>query len=657
MKLEQFLDARFLGNVKVSPNKSRFAFLASHAEIKNNAYNHTLYIGHENKTKKMRKLGKNNGYVFLSESKILIDLQSVKEEEKALEEEAKKSFYYLDVDTNKLTKAFTLPFRASLVERVNEHVVLLSGQMSEEEHILYTGTEEQRKEYLQTEKKQKLYEDIEELPYYFNGQGFIANTYKQLFLYDIKEDRIKPIFKKDFHLEDSVLSIDGTSLYYTGKTKENVRSFTSKIYVYDLLNDSHETVYNKTDYSINKLVLLKDKLVVAASDMTEYGLNQNSDFYRVEDGEMTLLADFKEALGNTIGTDMRLLGSKQFLVLDDILYFVTTINDHSEICTLNLDGELRYVYQMPGSIDGLFEVQGQVYVLGMKEQKLQEIYTLDLKEGKLEMLTRLNSYVLTNTYVAKPKKVVVKKKNHTVLGYVLLPKDYDKNQTYPAILDIHGGPKTVYGKIYYHEMQYWANLGYIVFFANPRGSDGKGNEFADIRGKYGTIDYADLMDFTKKVLKKYPAIDQNNLFVTGGSYGGYMTNWMVGQTDIFKAAVTQRSISNWLSFYGTSDIGYYFASDQTDGHPLEDMDKLYEQSPIKYAMNMKTPLLFIHSDMDLRCPMEQAQQLYAILKTNGVDTKLVWFKDETHELSRGGKPQARIKRLSDITDWFEKYRN
>jgi dipeptidyl aminopeptidase/acylaminoacyl peptidase len=192
-------------------------------------------------------------------------------------------------------------------------------------------------------------------------------------------------------------------------------------------------------------------------------------------------------------------------------------------------------------------------------------------------------------------------------------------------------------------------------FANPRGSDGKGNEFADIRGKYGTIDYEDLMDFLDACLEKAPAINQDKLYVTGGSYGGFMTNWIVGHTNRFKAAATQRSISNWLSFYGTSDIGYYFASDQADGHPIHDLDKLYEQSPIKYAMHIKTPLLFIHSDKDHRCPIEQAQQLYAILKTNHVDTKLVWVKDENHELSRSGKPQARIKRLKEITEWFKNH--
>jgi len=657
LELDQFLQAKFLGNVKLSPSKKQFAFLASLADTKKNEYHHTLYLGDQKEIKKMRKLGKNSGYLFLNDDQVLIDLQRTKKEEEALKKEARKSFYYLDLKTNAFKEAFTLPFRAGLEARINDHVVLLSSQMTKEEHILIEGTEEQRKAFLKEEKKESLYEDIDHLPYHFNGQGFTTGKVKQLFLYDLKEDHIKPILDAQFSLGTYALSEDGNKLYYTGKEKEPVMTYTSKVYVYDLVKDEHHVLYDQTDYNISMIKEVDGEIILAAKDMVDFGLNQNADFYKLKKGKLHLLAKFGQAIGNTVGTDMRLLGSDQSFVKDGALYFVSTIDDHTEVYKLSLDGDLQSVYQMKGAIDALFEVEDQFYLIGMKDQKLQEVYHLNVEDQKITMQTRLNSYTLANTYVAKPKRVLVKKANHEVKGYVLLPEDYDKNKTYPAILDIHGGPKTVYGTIYYHEMQYWANQGYIVFYANPRGSDGKGDTFADIRGKYGTIDYEDLMDFTDKVLKKYKNIDPDNLFVTGGSYGGFMTNWIVSHTNRFKAAVTQRSISNWMSFYGTSDIGYFFASDQTDGHPILDMDKLYTQSPIKYAMDIKTPLLFIHSDKDHRCPMEQAQQLYAVLKTNQVDTKLIWFKEETHELSRSGKPQARIKRLKDITSWFEHYKN
>jgi len=151
-------------------------------------------------------------------------------------------------------------------------------------------------------------------------------------------------------------------------------------------------------------------------------------------------------------------------------------------------------------------------------------------------------------------------------------------------------------------------------------------------------------------------IDHDQLFVTGGSYGGYMTNVVVTRTDRFKAAVTQRSICNWHSFYGTSDIGFFFTEWQ-HGHAdlWEDVEKLIKLSPLHYARNVKTPILILHSEQDLRCPMEQAEQWYVALKRLGVETKLVRFPDENHELSRSGKPKHRIERLEHIIGWFDEY--
>ena len=204
-------------------------------------------------------------------------------------------------------------------------------------------------------------------------------------------------------------------------------------------------------------------------------------------------------------------------------------------------------------------------------------------------------------------------------------------------------------------MQYWANEGYFVFFCNPVGSDGRGNAFADIRGKYGTIDYKNLMDFTDAVLEKYPQIDKKRIGETGGSYGGFMTNWIVGHTDRFACAATQRSISNWISFYGISDIGTYFSTDQTAGNIYDKLDKMWEQSPLKYVDQVKTPLLFIHSDEDYRCPLSQGLQFYTALADRNHMVRMCVFHGENHELSRSGKPKHRVRRLTEITDWMNRF--
>ena len=257
--------------------------------------------------------------------------------------------------------------------------------------------------------------------------------------------------------------------------------------------------------------------------------------------------------------------------------------------------------------------------------------------------------------MALPEPLSVRSRELDIGGWVLKPKDFDPEKQYPAILDIHGGPKTVYGPVFYHEMQLWASMGYFVFFCNPMGSDGRDNVFMDIRGHYGDTDFANLMDFTDAALKQYPQIDPKRLCVTGGSYGGFMTNWIIGHTERFCCAASQRSIANWTGFYGMSDIGFFFAGDQTDADLYETPERLWAQSPLKYAKNVKTPTLFIHSDEDYRCPLAEGIQMYAALADLGVETRLCLFHGENHELSRSGKPKHRQRRLKEITDWFEQH--
>ncbi len=175
-----------------------------------------------------------------------------------------------------------------------------------------------------------------------------------------------------------------------------------------------------------------------------------------------------------------------------------------------------------------------------------------------------------------------------------------------------------------------------------------------MRGDYGNGDYKDIMSAVDYIASKYDWIDSDNLGVTGGSYGGFMTNWIVGHTNRFKAAVTQRSISNWISFRGVSDIGYYFTDWQILAG-LDDLDKLWLHSPLKYAKDVETPLLILHGEEDIRCPIEQGEQLFIELKSRGKETEFVRFPESSHDLSRSGKPSLRIQRLAHIARWFEQY--
>jgi dipeptidyl aminopeptidase/acylaminoacyl peptidase len=206
-----------------------------------------------------------------------------------------------------------------------------------------------------------------------------------------------------------------------------------------------------------------------------------------------------------------------------------------------------------------------------------------------------------------------------------------------------------------HEFFYLASEGYVVHFCNPRGSQGYGEEHAGSIWKiWGTHDYNDVMTWTDHV-SKLPYIDEKRMGVTGGSYGGYMTNLIIGKTDRFKAAVTQRSVSNFISMWGSSDFNWMFQDEFSEKPPWEDLDRMWKQSPMKYIGNAKTPTLVIHSENDLRCDTEQAEQVYVALKKLGVPTELLRFPDSPHGLSRMGRTDRRIIRLEHIKGWFDRY--
>ncbi len=272
-----------------------------------------------------------------------------------------------------------------------------------------------------------------------------------------------------------------------------------------------------------------------------------------------------------------------------------------------------------------------------------------------KQLTSLNRDILRKLDVRRPKEIIVRGHDgYPIHGWILMPPNFNPKRKYPSIMQIHGGPRVQYGYSFFHEMQYLAAQGYVVYYCNPRGGQGYGREHAEcIVSKWGSLDYEDCMSMARYMADmKY--IDPKKMGVTGGSYGGYMTNWIVTHTQFFSAAVTQRSLSNFISFYGSSDIGFNIAR-EIKGSPYTDTDDWWEMSPIKHVRNCRTPLLVIHSEQDLRCPIEQGEQMFIALKMLKRPVEMVRFPGEPHGLSRGGRPDRRIARLEWILKWFDKY--
>ncbi len=288
--------------------------------------------------------------------------------------------------------------------------------------------------------------------------------------------------------------------------------------------------------------------------------------------------------------------------------------------------------------------------------KVGDIYWLEAAGGQPKQLTHLNDELFSKLNLTEPEEIWYTsfdgKKIH---AWVQKPPDFDANKKYPLILNIHGGPHAAYGFVFDHEFQWMAAKGYVVLYPNPRGSTSYGQEFGNIiQYHYPGDDYKDLMAGVDEVLKR-GYIDEKKLGVTGGSGGGLLTNWTIGQTTRFAAAVSQRDIANWADFWYVADFTL-FQESWFRKPPFEDPEDYKARSPITYIKNVTTPLMLILGEADWRTPPGAGgEEMFRALKYRKIPTVMVRFPNESHELSRSGQPWHRIERLQHIVGWFDKW--
>ncbi|MEP7137557.1 MAG: S9 family peptidase [Chloroflexota bacterium] len=341
------------------------------------------------------------------------------------------------------------------------------------------------------------------------------------------------------------------------------------------------------------------------------------------------------------------------------IYFQVGMHGSSMLKSIGVDGEnLRDVVGEGGMVSGFSFDKAQTkvaYHYGQMDDPGQ-VHVREVESGTTRILTRINREVLDRSDLSKVEEVWFKGPDKNPLqGWIMKPPSFNPRKKYPSILYIHGGPLTQYGKLFMHEFEVLAAQGYVVCFCNPRGGKGYGEEHAGaIWGAWGSADYDDLMAWTDYV-EKLPYIDSERMGVTGGSYGGYMTLWIIGHTKRFQAAITDRCVSNFVSEWGSSDMNWTFEYEVEAEPPYKDFKKWWDMSPMKYIGNAKTPTLVQHYENDLRCPIEQGEQVFVALKRLGVDTEFVRYPDEFHGMSRTGRTDRRIERIKHILRWFDKY--
>lgn len=628
-KLKDILGYDFLSGLEISPDGLKLAYKKTRGNYEDNKYETDLWIYDTKDDKNYPITDKGDASLFtFSKDKNLIY--------KSKSNDKKDSFKVYDgYGIGK--KAFDIKLDVKNIKWLKDDLYLIYGSDKKDEK------DKQKKE------KNKYFEKLDTLPFWFNGKGYLSKEKSAYYFYDAADDKLDKIVDSKFPNEIYHLAFNkdySKAIFVRANYDSNqVAESRESLVLFDIKTKTQKVLVDRI-FSFYTAEFLEDKIIFVGTDMKKGGINEDSFVYVADfDGNYEKITndEFDMSFGNSLGTDARYGSGKSFYKANDRLYFVVTQKETTKLYSINIKGDLKL--EIDDQVEDFAINNDDIYYLSMGKDSLAEIK----QNGQDQVLVENK----IKSEVGSIETFDFESNGDTLIGFVVIPPKFNKNKKYPTLLSIHGGPKTEFGDIFHHEHQMFASNDYIVIYTNPHGSSGNGVGFSDIRGKYGDIDYKDLMTFVDEAIKKYPQIDTENLGVYGGSYGGFMTNWIIGHDDRFKAACSQRSISNWTSFYGVSDIGYYFGTDQTNSNPWDSLDKMWDQSPLKYADKAKIPTLFIHADEDYRCPLEQGLQMYTKLKLNGVDTKMYVFHGENHELSRSGKPHARIKRLKEIKKWFD----
>ncbi|MBU2972506.1 S9 family peptidase [Pseudoalteromonas sp. C2R02] len=500
---------------------------------------------------------------------------------------------------------------------------------------------------------------IDQMNYRRDGAGFNKPGFRHIYVVPALGGTARQVTSGDYHHGGVInWSIDSKNIIIDGDRHDDWqdRPIESDIYQVNV-NTGNITTLVKRDGPDNRPLISPNGKKIAYLSFEDKKLSsQNTQLYVMD-------TNGKNAKNLTPDLD-RSVSNVHWAQNGKGLYFSYDDHGQSYVGYVDLKGKLkRKVVATGGQSLGRPYTSGDFTVADNRSlvftiadnQRPADLAVIN-KKGKITQLTQLNEDVFGHKTLAKVEALTVKSSvdNRDIEAWIALPPGFDATKKYPMILEIHGGPHAAYGPNYSTEIQLMAAKGYVVVWANPRGSTSYGAEFANtIHHNYPSEDYNDLMDVVDGVIGK-GYVDEKQLFVTGGSGGGTLTAWIVGKTNRFKAAVVAKPVINWMSFSLTADGYSYFTKYWMPGMPWDHADHLWNHSPLSLVGNVKTPTMLLTGEVDYRTPMSETEQYYQALKLQNVDAAMVRIPKAAHGIA--ARPSNLIQKVGNILAWFEKYK-